>query len=384
MPARCKTDVTEEFPETGRIYLNNASVSRMPASAVRAMFDFVERYNEAGPDSRAAAEMVSDTARSVRRRISGMLRCQPDEIALTQSTTEGINIVAGGISMPAGSNVIIRDATYEHHSNTIPWLDLGAEVRMLKSGEGGLFGMDDFESLLDGDTAAVALTHALYNTGTILPLERVGRLLKGGAPFLVDAAQTVGSVGDYDFSRLGCDFMAFNGSKWLCGPMGVGLLYCSREAAAGLRPAVAGGESAMIYDRTKVAYKAMPDKFEGGYRNYAGLAGLAAALDCVARVGLDAIRGKNQRLCRVFCEEVRPVPGITLHEPAADHIGLVSFCVDGRKSADAVEWLEGAGVIVAQREIGDTDIIRVSPHFYNTEEQMAAAADAVRAFGRTL
>lgn len=369
-------DIHEEFPCIGSTYLNNASVSRMPRSAVRAMAEFVEEYNRAGPDSRAAADMVEDAARRVRRMVAGMLRCQPDEVSITQSTTDGINAVAGGMDAKPGSNIVMRDAPYEHHANVLPWLATGLHVRMLKTDPDGLFAPKDLEAALDEDTALVTLSHALYNTGAILPLEGVGRMLHD-ARFFVDAAQTVGNLGDYDYSRIRCDYMSFNGSKWLCGPMGTGLFYCSRQVASKLRPISVGGESAMVYEGDRVAFKDGPGRFEGGFRNYAGVAGLGAALDVVLEAGLDRIRRRNLAYAKTLREGLEDTPGVEVYGHADDHIGVVPFNMEGMDPAGAVERLERRGVVMALREIGPLKTVRASPHFYNTPDEMERALDAV-------
>lgn len=373
-----ESDYYEEFPNAGRIYLNNASVSRMPSSAITAISDFVTEYNNVGPDSAMGIQMVLDVVRRVRRIISDMIHCQPDEIVLTQSTTDGVNIVANGLDIKPHHNIVIRDVKHEHHANSFPWLGLQAEHRILKVNQNGLFNIKDMESCIDDGTVVVALTHALYNTGAILPLEHVGRILKDTTHFFVDAAQTMGNFGNYDFSKLHCDSMAFNGSKWLCGPMGTGLFYCSRRAASQLRPVVMGGESAMMYDGIKIAPKDMPDKFEAGYRNYAGLAGLAASLEYITRIGLDTIQYRNKKLSQAFKDNISSMPNVTIYGPEDEHIGIVSFSIDGQKSSDVVKTLEKQGVVVAEREIGEQDIVRISPHFYNTYDEMYTVMEIIK------
>ena len=370
-------DIHSEFPETGVSYLNNASVSRMPSSALRAMAEFIQGYDRAGPDSRAAATMVEDAARGVRGMVSGMLRCQPDEISITQSTTDGINMVAGGMSAAPDSNIVMREAAYEHHANVLPWLGMGLENRMVPVDPDGRFSMGDLEAAVDGKTALVTLSHALYNTGAILPLEEAGHTLGGTVPFFVDAAQTVGCV-ECDCSRIRCDYMAFNGSKWLCGPMGTGLFYCSRRAAPGLRPVMVGGESAMVYERDRIAFKDGPGRFEGGFRNYAGVAGLEAALKVVSGVGLHAIRRRAMELAAALREGLADIPGVVVYGSGGEgHTSVVPFNLEGTDPAGVVERLEGKGVVMALREIGPLKTVRASPHFYNTTYDVERAVQAV-------
>lgn len=372
------SDTIEQFPDTGVAYLNNASTSRMPLLCIRAMEDFLVDYNRVGPDSKKSAELVDGEALRVRKAVSRMLHCQIDEIALTQSTTDGINIVAGGLTVGPKSNVVIRSVSHEHHANVYPWLWMAATPRTLTIDKNGFFDIEQLRSVLDGDTVVVAMSHGLYNTGALLPLEDVGRVVGDTAPFFVDAAQTVGSIGDYDFSRLGSDFMAFNGSKWLCGPMGTGLFYCSRKMASAIRPTRVGGESALMHDGLNLAMMEMPDRFQAGYRNYVGLAGLAASLEYVMSLGLDSIVRHNNMLCDALRDALTEIKGVRLYGPDDDRcVSIVSFTIKGHKSKDVVSKLEAEGVVVALREIEDVKTIRVSPHFYNTSAEIESLVDTI-------
>lgn len=372
------TDTAEQFPDTDVVYLNNASTSRMPLLCIRAMSDFLIEYNRVGPDSKKSAEIIKEESLRVRKVIAKILHCQIDEIALTQSTTDGINIVAGGLDTGPKSNVVIRSISHEHHANVYPWMWMNATPRTLTIDNNGFFELEQLGSMLDKDTVAVAMSHGLYNTGALLPLEDVGRVIAGSTPFFVDAAQTVGSVGDYDFSRLGCDFMAFNGSKWLCGPMGTGIFYCNRKMAHTIRPTRVGGESALTHDGVNLTMMDAPDRFQAGYRNYMGLAGLAASLEYVMSVGLDSIMYHNNMLCDTLREALMGIDDVTIYGPDdGRRISMVSFAIEGHKSEDVVLKLEAEGMIVGLREIEDTKIVRVSPHFYNTISDMESVVDVI-------
>jgi len=121
-------DVVHEFPDKDKIYLNNASVSLMPYSSIKAMSDFLVKYNSLGPDSLESEVFVKEKLIQTRKVISKLIRCQPDEVILTQSTTDGVNIVANGLSTSTSSNIVIRGMGHEHHANYYPWLDLGWTV----------------------------------------------------------------------------------------------------------------------------------------------------------------------------------------------------------------------------------------------------------------
>jgi len=374
-------DVSEDFP-TNKIYLNNASVSLMPKQSIEAMKEFLISYNSVGPDSIKSEPFVTEKLRNTRKIIAKIVNCQPDEIILTQSTTDGINIVANGLSFDSDSNIIIRGMSHEHHANFYPWLRLKnkVEIKNLSVDKNGFFNFDEFNKFLDKNTKLVSLSHALYNTGSILPIEKIGKILDDKTPFFLDSAQTVGCIGNFDVKKLKCNFMAFNGSKWLCGPMGTGLFYCDRKSSDLLEPLSIGGESAMLYDESNLAFKDLPEKFQTGFRNYVGIVGLESSANYLYRYGMENIRKKNIHLSNMLREELSKNNKITLYGPenTEERTSIISFTIEGLEPQTAVEKLEKQDIILAVREIYDKKIIRASPHFFNTESEILRVIDAIK------
>ena len=375
-------DISDDFPTSEKIYLNNASVSLMPTQSIDAMREFLITYNSIGPDSKESEPFVNDKLRNVRKTIAKIISCQPDEVVLTQSTTDGINFVANGLSFDDDSNMIIRGMTHEHHSNFYPWIKLQEKISIqnLSIDDNGFFKLDDLESLVNDKTKLVALSHVLYNTGAIIPVEEIGKILEDKVPFFIDSAQSIGCIGDIDVSKIKCDFMSFNGSKWLCGPMGTGLFYCKRNSSELLEPKTIGGESAIIYDDSKLAYKELPDKFQTGFRNYVGIVGLESSANYLLKFGMNNIREKNQYLSNIFREELSKIPNIILYGPEDPNVrtSIVSFNIKGFDSQQVVDKLEKQNIILAVREIMDQKIVRASPHFFNTESQILDVIDAIK------
>jgi cysteine desulfurase/selenocysteine lyase len=375
-------DISDDFPDSDKIYLNNASVSLMPSQSIEAMKEFLISYNSIGPDSKDSELFVTEKLRNVRKTIAKIISCQPDEVVLTQSTTDGINIVANGLSFDDSSNIIIRGMTHEHHSNFYPWIKLKEKISIknLTIDKNGFFKLDDLESYIDDNTKLVALSHALYNTGSILPVEEIGKILQDKVPFFIDSAQTVGCIGEFDVSKIKCNFMSFNGSKWLCGPMGTGLFYCNRKSSELLESMTIGGESAIIYDDTSLAFKELPDKFQTGFRNYVGIVGLESSANYLLNFGMKNIHEKNQYLSNLFREELSKIPNVVLYGPEDpnDRTSIVSFNIRGLDSQGMVDKLEKQNIILAVREIMEKKIIRASPHFFNTESEMLQVIDAIK------
>jgi cysteine desulfurase/selenocysteine lyase len=375
-------DISDDFPVSNKIYLNNASVSLMPSQSINAMNDFLILYNSLGPDSNDSALLIEEKLNNVRKIIAKIICCKPEEVILTQSTTDGINIVANGLSFDNSSNIIIRGMTHEHHSNFYPWIKLKNKisVRNLPIDSNGFFKLDDLKSNVDNNTKLLAISHALYNTGSILPVEKISTALKKEIPFFIDSAQTIGCIGTHDVSKLGCDFMSFNGSKWLCGPMGTGLFYCKKESSELLEPKTIGGESAIIENDNNLIFKDLPEKFQTGFRNYVGIVGLESSVKYLLNFGMENIRKKNQNLSNIFRDELMKIPNVILYGPEDPdkRTSIISFNIKNFDSEKIVQKLEKQNIILAVREIMEKKIIRVSPHFFNNESDMLKVIDEIK------
>ena len=375
-------DISSDFPNSDKIYLNNASVSLMPSQSIDAMKEFLLSYNSIGPDSKDSEPFVTEKLQNVRKAIAQIISCQPDEVVLTQSTTDGINFVSNGLSFDSISNIIIRGIGHEHHANYYPWIRLKEKISVkdLSIDNNGFFKLDDLKSSIDDNTKLVALSHALYNTGSILPVEEIGKILENQVPFFIDSAQTIGCIDNVDVTKIKCDFMSFNGSKWLCGPMGTGLFYCNRKSSELLEPKTIGGESAMVYEETKLAFKELPDKFQTGFRNYVGIVGLESSVKYLLNFGIKNIQEKNQYLSNLFRDELSKIPGIVLYGPddPKNRTSIISFNIEGFDSQEIVDRLEKQNIILAVREIIDKKIVRASPHFFNNESEILQVIDAIK------
>ena len=375
-------DVSQDFPFKDTIYFNSASTSLMPISSIKAMTDFLVSYNEMGPDSKKADDYVTEKFFLARKAISYLIKCKPDEVIFTQSTTDGVNMVASGLKLKQTSNIIIRDSNHEHPANHYPWVRLTGklEVRSLKVNNVGYFDLEELKKMVDNDTGLVVLSHALFNTGAILPVEQIGNILaEKNISYFIDAAQTVGCLEVVDVNKIKCNFMSFNGSKWLCGPMGTGVFFCKNESNEMLEPLQVGGESAILHEG-KIAYKEMPAKFQAGFRNWAGIAGLEASIVYLLRLGLENIRTKNLKLANLMREEISRIPGVILYGPEEQEkrTSIVSFSLLNQDPKIVVERLEKQNMILAVREIFTQKVIRASMHFFNTESQILKVVDAIK------
>ena len=374
--------ISEEF-QTDKTYLNNASVSVMPKVSIEKMKQFLINYSEMGPDSPESEIFIKELWEKTRKSIAKVVKCNPDEIIITQSVTDGINIVANGMEFEDNSNIVIRGGEHEHHANYFPWLKLGKkiDVRSLQIDENGGFPNSDLKKLLDEKTKLVALSHGLYNSGLILPVKEIGKeLQKENIPYFLDTAQTVGCIGEFDFADTGCDFMSFNGSKWLCGPMGTGIFYCKRESSDLLEPLNIGGESAETNKDGDLTYKELPDRFQTGFRNYVGLAGMESSVTFLQNLGWNNIRNHIINLSNLFIDEIGKIPESKVFGPEneSDRTSIVSFEIEKHDPEKIVSKLAEKGVINAKRGIYEKPVLRISPHIYNTKDEILSLIEELK------
>jgi cysteine desulfurase/selenocysteine lyase len=393
-------DLQVDFPVTKKmIYMNNGAVAPTPLVVIKAMTDFMVKCADEGPDSQATSDYITTLLKELRMRVAHLINCEPEEVVLTQSTTEGINMVVNGISWQRGDLIVARGGNHEHPANYLPWLRLsqrrGATLKELTIDENGFFSLDELERAVkrrwsneDGDTGknkkVIAMSHALYNTGAIMPLEEVGKIAsENDVLFCVDAAQSAGTI-DVDVKKIGCHFMAFPGFKWLCGPMGIGVFYCSRKIAEEdrIEPVSIGGESATL-STTKddvIALREMPYRLQTGFRNYPGVAGLEAALRYILRIGTSKVRSMNMKVAEALRQELGKIQDVTLYGPSdvEKRTSIVTFSVPKDPSLIVRKLEENSSTILAARDVVGRKIIRAAPHFFNSETEASTVAAQIK------
>ena len=368
--------IRKDFPVTKkRIYMNCGSFAPMPLSTIKSITDFLIRCSEEGPDSTSVQEHITTLMKELRDNLSRLINCDPEEIIFTQSTTEGINHVASGIKWKKSDAIIVRGGLHEHYANYFPWLNIskkfGVKLEEIKINDKGFFDLDKIDKVAKNrNSRLITLSHVLYNNGAIMPVEEVGEIAKRHQMlYSIDAAQSVGTI-DVDVRKIGCDFLAFPGFKWICGPSGIGIFYCKKESAHMLTPRYIGGESAIITEKKDLIYTESPQKFQTGFRNYPGIAGLLSSINYIHRLGVNTIRKMNMKIANELVEELGRIPGISIFGPEDEKIrsSIVSFTIDSVNPKKIVSGLEERGIIVAERDIvggGKKKAVRASPHFFN-------------------
>lgn len=390
-----------------KIYLNNGSISPLPVSTIKSMTDFCLRYSETGPDSPDFNTYLDDLKNEVRQRLADLIKSQKDEIIFTQSTTEGINSVANGVRWKSTDRILIRNQINEHYSNYLPWLKaagdfkLKLEVFPLHNIEStGSMLIKEFEDIyLRQNYKLISTSHVMYNNGSITPVEYFGKVIKesnNDTLFSVDGAQSVGAI-DVNVKSINCEFMTFPSFKWICGPLGIGVLFVKKKAMNELNPIFVGSGSAEVLPSTgtqsgkrnqtaghgSIKYNKYPEKYHASFRNFPGLAGLEASLRYLLRIGINNIQARNKALSSILRDELSKIKEMVIHEAEEENYrsALVSFSFKKKSNEKIIKLnsrLREQGIILAEREIGTRKILRASPHFYNSEDELQKTSEVIR------
>lgn len=259
----------------------------------------------------------------------------PEQVVFTPSITYSLNTVIKGL-LHRGDHVVT--SSMEHNAVVRPLTrlqeELGITVDYLPCKSDGTMDAEQVKAALRPNTRLVLLTHASNVTGTLLPVREVGEILRDrGVFYAVDTAQTAGSE-PVSFREMGCDILAFTGHKGLLGPPGIGGMCLSARAASHMRSLVEGGTGSRSEQETQPDF--LPDKFESGTQNVPGIAGLAAGIKAISRMGIETIRENKKQLLKLFLEGLSLIEGITVYGPMDPEkmTATVSLNVQGLDSGD--------------------------------------------------
>ena len=378
------------------IYLDNAATSFPKPEAMLAAMTAYQQAIGANP-GRSGHGLSIDAGRIVyetRETLARLFNSEdPLRIVLTKNSTEALNIVLKGALKP-DDHVIT--SSMEHNSVMRPLRFLesqGVRVSVIPCSPRGELDPEDIKKAIRPATKMVVMTHASNVTGTILPVEAVGAIIreKGDILFCVDAAQTAGAL-PMDVQKLKIDLLAFTGHKSLYGPQGTGGLYIRKGLEKGIAPLMMGGTGSRSEFEAQPDF--MSDKYESGTPNTIGFAGLGAGATYLAGQTMERIRAKEEQLTRRFLERLEAFKDqVTVYGliDAARQTAVISFNVKNISPSDAAMFFEeNFGILcrpglhcapAAHRTIGTfpQGTVRFSFGFFNTSRDVDRAAKAVMA-----
>jgi cysteine desulfurase/selenocysteine lyase len=375
------------------VYLDNGASSQMPQQVIDRYVRY--RHREHANIHRGVhhlSQIATEAYEAARRTVQRYLNAAEErEIVFTSNVTDAINLVMHGYGrkfVGAGDEIVLTHL--EHHANIVPWQMLceekGARLRVVPINDAGELLLEAYEKLFSPRTKLVAITHVSNALGTVNPVkDMIATAHRHGVPVLVDGAQAVQHM-KVDVRDLDADFYAFTGHK-LFGPTGIGALYGKARLLEKMQPFKGGGDMILSVTFEKTTYNAIPHKFEAGTPPIAEAIGLAAAIDYVSAVGLDAIAAHEQRLLEYATEVVSGLGGVRIYGTAREKTAIVSFNVGEVHPHDVGTILDHEGVAVrtghhcaqpVMQRFGIPATARASFAFYNTFDDIDALAAAIR------
>jgi cysteine desulfurase / selenocysteine lyase len=366
-------DAKTEFPVTEHYaYLNHAAVAPLPRRAVQRMAAMAEDVSRTGDQHWADRNKETERVRGLAAQILGAR--DPREVSFCENTSTGLSYIAEGfVDWQPGDNVI--GAALDFPSNVYPWMrlsDYGVEYRQIPERDGRV---DDGEviSRIDGRTRMVALSWVQYASGYRCDLARIGQVCREhGALLVVDVIQGLGAL-ELNVERELVDAAVGSAHKWLLGPEGIGLLYVSDRIVERLRPTRSGWRSMrdqLNWTEFHVEFNEGAKRFESGTLNAYGITALGASLEILLEAGTPGMAEVERRVLSLADRAAAGLAErgwqVISSRAKGETSGIVTAVHPDHDADETVRKLAGRGVIVA----GRAGRFRVSPHFYNTEEEV--------------
>ncbi|MAW10424.1 MAG: aminotransferase class V [Verrucomicrobiales bacterium] len=365
-----------------KIFLSHAAVTALPHCAAQAMADYA--YSSC-KDHQEFPEFMKTMAET-RQLSANLIGAEASEVALLGPTSLGLSLFAKGISWEPEDEVICYMDDYP--ANVYPWMELeriGVKVKYLKPDELGVITPELIESNLSGKTRLVALASCNYLSGYRIDIDSIGKMLgQKNILFALDGIQTCGA---FPTSVEHVDFMSADAHKWLLGPMAMGIVYVKQKNFDLLRPALLGAWNVRSPDyitQQEISFHNSARRYEPGVLNASGIVGLKAVLEMIQKIGIDSI---SERLLEIKSILVKGLDslGYKIHGPrdGKNASSITTFSHQSEKSSQIFENLNNAGIIASCRKNRQgEELLRFSPHFYNTEREINQSLDILAQLSR--
>ncbi|ANU18993.1 cysteine desulfurase [Planococcus plakortidis] len=377
------------------VYLDSAATSQKPTPVIEALKEYYGSDNSnVHRGVHTLGNRATEKYEGAREKVQQFINANStQEIVFLRGTTTAINLVAqsyGRANVEEGDEIVI---TYmEHHSNIIPWQQLakerGAVLKYIELEEDGTISLENVRAAITDRTKIVSMVYVSNVLGTMNPVKEVAKIAhEHGAVMVVDGAQAAPHL-KIDVQDLDCDFFAFSGHK-MVGPTGIGVLYGKKQLLEAMEPVEFGGEMidfVGLYDST---WKELPWKFEGGTPIIAGAVGLAAAIDFLEEIGLDAIEKHEHHMAAIAMDKMSAIEGLEIYGPEdpAKRAGIVTFNLKEVHPHDVATVLDMSGIAVRaghhcaqplMKWLNVTATARASFYLYNDESDIDRLVEGLR------
>lgn len=374
------------------IYLDNAATTQLPQQVLNCIMEHYTKYNaNVHRGIHYLSEQSTLHMEAVRDKLKQFLNAKNQgEIIFTYGATDAANLVAQSflkdVLQPGD---VVLSTELEHHANFVVWQQIcqacGATFRVIPTVDGEL-DMDVAHQMLSKNVKFLAVTAVSNVTGTVVDIETLTAWAKEyDIPVYIDAAQAVRHR-VFDLEKLQCDFLGFSAHKMM-GPTGVGCLFVRNQWLDKLQPYRYGGGMIDIVTENKTTFAEPPYRLEAGTPNYSGIIAWGAAVDYLTGIGLEKIAGYEEALLQKTECILSDIPQVQILGHPKQRAGCISIQIDGVHPYDFASIIDKYGVAVrtgsmcAQpivRKMGLDTVIRVSPAFYNTMEELEMFGEYTR------
>ncbi len=373
------------------VYLDNAASTLKPDCVIKEINNYYEKLGvNVHRGVYKLSYLATDAYEEARSKVANFINSSFDEIIFTRGASSALNLVAASYGMTyIKEDDEIITSELEHHSNSMPWLNLcnkvKAKLKYIPLNDEGRITVENFKSVLTNKTKIVAVTYVSNVMGYITPLAEIIKLAhEVGAIVVVDAAQAIPHM-NVDVKKLDCDFLAFSGHK-LCGPTGIGVLYGKEKLLNKMPPIEFGGDMANDVNLFDMTYKDPPYRFETGTPIIAGAIGLGKAVEYIESIGLDEIAKYEYYLKQKAIEGLKKIPNIEIYNETAE-TGIITFNIKGVHPHDAASVFDKNDVCIraghhcAQlitKWLKTVGTLRASFYFYNTIDDVNKFVESVK------
>lgn len=388
-------NIRNDFPILSRkingkalVYFDNGATTQKPKQVIDAIVNYYSEHNAnihrgVHTLSREATELFEQA----RKTVAGFINADQEEIVFTAGTTDSINIVANGLDLPQGSEIIVSEM--EHHSNILPWQMWcernNGKLKVLPINDDGTLQIKKLEELITPATKLIALTHVSNTLGVINPVEEIIKTAKlNKLLVLIDGAQSVPHL-KIDVKKLDADFFVFSGHK-VYAPTGTGVLWMNKKWLSKLQLSRSGGGTIKTVSFEKTEYVEGALRFEPGTPNIEGVIGLAAAINYVSAIGIEKIAKHEHTLLKYATERLNELPEVEIYANHLEKAAVISFNVKGAHPFDVGTLLDKYGIAVRtghhctqplMQHYNIPGTVRASFAMYNTLEEVNVFIEAL-------
>jgi kynureninase len=369
----------DEFPVVGpKAYLISASLGPVSRRAQRYLAEYVDAWATEGAPDPVWMEHVFPRMRELKSTFGAMVGADPAEIAITTNVSLALSTIASCLDFARRRKVVMSELDFPTDGHVfLAQRRLGAEVTFLKSPDGLTVPVEAYRDAIDEDTALVVINRVLYRTSSLLDAKEICRMAReAGAWSVVDDFHGAGII-PVDVHELDCDFYTTGVLKWLCGGPGLTFLYARRELIPTLEPLITGWfaqQEPFSFDLQNLRYHPTARRFEHGTPPAPAAFIAQGGLDIITEVGPANIRERQQDLIEYLIDRADQA-GLPVRSPRDRNGrgGMVNIGVGTEAEKVCYSLLE-RDVCTDYRGDG----IRVSPHFFNNEEDVDRLFDALR------